>query len=317
MAQLRFVVANINGEQYSLERILSYQFSMDWDAACHGVRLSFLTDNAQDELCSLSVYMNDKRVFYGYIDTQRDSSTNDGTICFVYARSSACVLTDNEATPYIYSNPTALALFNTNAKNLGFSCNLPPIYSTLDYQVQGGVSCFGAINNFVYGVCGSRIMVDANNCISLLQGSRSVIINNDDVISEKRVINRGDVITRIDYKASSDKGFDHHIKSRFFEQRGIRTSKKASLSALPAYQRDYSLLGSLKDSAQSYYKLELTLNSLVELSLGDSAMYDSEYFGRLDDMLVKSICYIMDEKGERTVLILAKNIDLEEIIYVD
>lgn len=317
MARLKFVAIDIDGNECQIEQILSYQLSMDWDAACHGVRLSFLTDSAQGELCSLQVYMNDKRIFNGYIDTQRESSSKDGATCFIYARSSACLLTDNEATPYTYSNPSALALFNANAKELGFSCNLPPIFSILDYQVQRGVSCFGAINDFVLGISGSRITVDANNCISLLQGSKSIAIKNDDVISEKRVINRGDVLSKIDYKASSDKGFDHHIKSSFFEQRGIVSSKKASLSALPAWQRDYSLLGTIRESAQEYNKLELVLDDFVDVSLGDTVSYDSNYFGRLDDMQVQSICYIMDKDGERCMLTLSKNIDLEEIIYVD
>ncbi len=316
MARLSFFVTDTAGEQHSVEQILSYQISMDWDAACHGVRLNYLTDYAQNELCTLEVYMDGKRIFNGLIDTQRESSTDDGTSCFVYARSTACLLTDNEATPYTYSNPSALALFNANAKALGFSCNLPDIYSVLEYQVQRGVSCFGAINDFVLGISGSRITVDANNCISLLQGSRSVAIDGG-VISEKRVINRGDVITRIDYKASSDKGFDHHIKSRLFEQKGIETSKKASLSALPAWQRDYSLLGTIRESAQGYYKLELVVDTLVDISLGDEVKYSSNYFGDIDDMIAESVCYILDEKGERTVLTLAKNIDLEEIIYVD
>lgn len=317
MVKLSFVLKDIDGVEHLVDSPVSYQLNMDWDAACHGLRLEFASDFAQNEFSSLEVFNNGKRIFNGYIDTQREVLNSKGYRCFIYARSSACLLTDNEAVPFTYISPNTLSLFNVNALALGFSCDLPNIYSDDDYLVSKGVSCFGAINDFVEGLTGNRICVDANNCISLLQGSRSIFADSQDVISEKRIINRGDAITRLDYKTDSANGFDHHLKSRFFESRGINSSKKYNLSTLPIWQRDYSLHGILASVAKDYYKLEIVLDGAVNWELGDDVTYHSECFGLINNLQVRSLCYTLDSNGERTTATLSKNFDLEEINYVD
>lgn len=317
MAKLSFVLRDVEGKEHTVDRIASYQLSMDCDAACHGLRLEYISDDAQSEISSIQVLNNGNRIFNGYIDTQREVFDSKGNHCFLYARSSACLLTDNEATPFTYISPNSIALFDVNALPFGFSCNLPNVYSDQEYVVSNGTSCFGAINDFVEGISGNRIIVDANDCISLLQGSRHIVLDSHDVISEKRIINRGDAIARLDYKTVSANGFDHHLKSRFFDGKGIKSSKKYNLTTLPIWQREYSLLGALKKAAKDYYKLELVLDGATNFELGDGVTYCSKYFGAIDDLKVRSICYIFDSKGERTVISLSKDIDLEEINYVD
>lgn len=317
MAKLSFVLKDIDGKEHIATNILSYNLSMDWDAACHGLMLEYISDDAQNEICSLQVFNNGTRIFNGYIDTQREAFDINGNRCFLYARSSACLLTDNEATPFTYISPNSISLFNVNALPLGFSCSLPNLYSNQEYLVSKGVSCFGAINDFVQGISGKRIYVDADDCISLLQGSRSIALDSNDVISEKRIINRGDAIARLDYKTDSANGFDHHLKSRYLEEKGIKSSKKYNLSSLPIWQRDSSLHSALASAVRNYYKLELMLDGAVDWSLGDEVTYNSRYFGIIDNLQVMSICYTLDSKGERSTVTLSKNIDLKELNYVD
>lgn len=317
MAKLSFVLKDIDGKEYTINRLISYQLNMDWDAACHGLRLEFISDFGLNELCSLQVFNDGKKIFNGYIDTQREAFDSKGNHCFLYARSSACLLTDNEATPFTYISPNSLALFNVNALPLGFSCDLPNLVSDQEYLVSKGVSCFRAINDFVEGISGNRICVDADDCISLLQGSKHLFVDGREVVSEKRIINRGDAIARLDYKTDSANGFDHHYKSRFFEKKGIKTSKKHNLSSMPIWQRDYSLHGVISSSAMDYFKLELVLDGAVDWSIGDKITYNSTFFGVMDDLQVRSLTFILDDKGERTNAILSKIIDLEELNYVD
>lgn len=316
MAKLKFFITDLDGKRQEVSSILSYQLSKDWDAACDGLRLEYLIEKAQSEICIVEVYMGDKRIFNGYVDSQRERYDSGDTTCFIYARSSACLLTDNEAEPCLYSSPSALALYVANARSLGFSWDMPDIYCDKEYLVSKGVSCFGAINDFVEGVCGSRIVVDGDDCISLLKKGDTVCVSGDDVISEARSINRGDVVTQLDYKTDSANGYDHHLMSRFFDEKGIKTSKKSNLLALPAWQRDTSLLTIIRSSARDYYVYDLVVES-GDFSLGNMVRYHSRYFGEMVDMLVVSLCYILDEKGERIRLSLSQDIDLKEITYVD
>lgn len=317
MATIKFIATDINGCRRELFSVTSYQISRDYDAACDGLRVSYSPDALPNELCSIEAYSSDKRIFNGYIDTQRDTTDNNGTSCFIYARSSACLLTDNEATPRTYDSPSALALYTANAKDYGFICDLPRVYSKEQYQVSKGTSCYRAIAEFVEGICGGRVVVDANNCITLLGNEEKHIILSDGVISEKRIINRGDAITEIDYKIKSSNLFDHHIKSRFFEKRGIRKSKKENLSTLPIWQKEYMLKNMLADSARSYKSIELVLDGAIDINLGDRVDYLSRNLGKCEDMLATSVCHYLDSNGERTKIVLSLDIDLEEIIYVD
>lgn len=316
MARLSFFCTDIAGNRFEINEVMSYQLSMDWDAACDGLRLEYNTDTAYNELCKIEVFNGKKRIFNGLVDTQREQCTSNGTSGFVYARSSACLLTDNESVPAIYSCPSALTLFACNAEPLGFTSNLPKIFSDNEYQVSKGVSCFGAINDFVEGMCGSRIVVDSNNCISLLQEGGTVRLDASTIISEKRSINRGDVVTRLDYKTDSANGFDHHLISRYFDKKGIAISKKSNISSLPSWQRDYSLLGAMRSASRQYITYDIEVLG-GEFSLGDIVQYTSNYFGKIDDVMVVSICYVLNKNGESIRLKLAQNIDLEEITYVD
>lgn len=317
MDKLVFVGSNADDSDYLIENVISFRLNMDMDAACDGLKLEFNTYAPVPELVSVRVYYNGELIFFGYVDTQQDYSRDDGTGCFIFARSLACVLTDNEATPCTYRAPNALALFDANARALGFSCELPMIATLQDYEVTKGTSCFGAINDFVEGITGKRIIVDHSRCIRLLQSDRRYVIYPYQIISEKRIINRGDAVARIDYKIGSEKGYDHHIKSNFFEKKGIVSSKKKNLASIPAWQRDYALLAEMKSNAQNYSNIEIVIDSDVDFRLGDVVDLYSEHFGEWKNMVVLSVSYILDNNFQRTRLVLASDVDMGVVTYVD
>lgn len=121
MAGLIFSAYDTEEKEIAVSNVLSYELSKDEDAACHGLRLYFISKVPLPELFMLRAKNNGTIVFNGYVDTQRETSDEKGTVCFVFARSTACVLLDNEAKPQVYFKPTAEALFLSNAKGLGFS----------------------------------------------------------------------------------------------------------------------------------------------------------------------------------------------------
>lgn len=316
MAVLRFLLYDLDEKSFEVGSVLSYEISRDASAACDGLRLTFTFDFSLGEINRVEVYDENEIIFSGYCDTQRDSVSSDGYECFIYARSSACILVDNEAKPFTYNRPSARSLFVKNAKDFGFSYCLPEIYCDSDYQVSKGSSCFAAINSFVYGITGSNMMVNEKNELVMPDRSGSISLENFSIISERRVINRGNAVTEVDYKAYSDNDYAHHIKSRFFEDRKINRTVKLNISSLPEWQRDYTLMNTLKSAAASYNTIELLLGSCENLPLYGNVAYKSSFMGLIESYYISSVCIISDKNGERTRLTLSKNIDLKEITYV-
>lgn len=312
---LDFVASSVDNEEKSLSCIVAYELSKDFDAACDGLRINLADKAPFDEIKGIKAYNNGKLVFNGYVDAQRESVTNGTYQCFIYARSSASILLDNEAEPRSYICPTALALFRNNAKDFGFKLGLPTLSSDNSYLVNKGVSCFGAINSFVYGITGKNIFVTPENEIVL--SSDGAVINFDDltILSEKRMINRGGLISQVDYKIDGDNKYLRHTKSRFLEAKGIKASKKINLSNYPLWQRENIAKAEIQNSAEGYNQFEITVLGSVTPQLYSKAVGKSS-LGELDGFYVSNVCTSLNKNGEQTKITLSKTYDLEEISYV-
>lgn len=317
MAELKFFIYDIDNNKTELDGITSFELSKDINAACDGLRLRFVRDDSLFEIYRIEVFFNHEKIFFGYCDTQRETSSEKGFEGFIYARSSAAILVDNEAKPFAYSSPSARSLFNHNAKEFGFIFNLPNLSCACDYRVCKGTSCYGAINDFIYAMSGKNIIVNSSNELTVLNGENTVILNDYFILSEKRSINRGEAISKIDYKRESSDRYIYHIKSRFLEENKINCSRKLNLSSLPQWQRQNRLKNKLESSSASYYETEIVLNGCHNFNLYDRVQYQSKYFGSIQNCYISSVCVSFTEKGAQTILTINKSIDLKEINYVD
>lgn len=316
MAELRFELTDVDDGTVDVDNILSYELSMDVDAPCHGLRLYFTHSRALAELYSIRVFTDSKCIFNGYVDTQRETVNDDGITCFVYARSSACLLVDNQAKPFNYSHPCTQALYVLNAKEYGFTNRLPNIACDGNYLVTAGKSCWAAINDFVYGMTGNGIFVTADNCIVPARQGKKSAISPHSIVSARRVINRGDVISAIDYKNGDSRDYINHYRSNFFCSRRIRCTKKQNLGAFPDWQKNYILHNQLTQAGDDYMTYQLRLAEVWQGNLWDTVELQLGYFGRTGALEVSSIRYSMDKSGISTVVTLRRTIDMEEIDYV-
>lgn len=313
---LSFFVTDINDKTTQLTDISSFELSRSVDTACDGLRLNFVSEKLLDEVVRVAVYDGNRLIFNGYADAQQESADESGWQVFIYARSSACLLTDNEAKPVTYSCVSAFSLYYQNARQFGFECAFPYLYCDYDYQVGKGVSCYGAINDFVCGVTGYNIIVDPSNVIKLAEPDVVAHLEKDCVVSEKRRINRGNLVTCIDYKATGDNSYDHHLKSRYLENRKINKAQKINLSTLPDWQKEFTVKNRLYSFCKDYYTVELVLNGYHHLDLYNRVEYESSSLGRCEDYYVSKITVKNSDDGCVTKLTLNKNIDMQEINYV-
>lgn len=216
MAELSFVCYTPQNEKISVDGVVSYELSKTAQAPADGLRLTFLSDKKLPCINRVLAYDGDELIFNGIADTQRQSVTSTGISCFVYARSTACILLDNEAKPYTYDSPSAIFLFNRYARDFGFKSKLPSVWCDTYYQVGKGTSCYGAINDMVYALTGKNVLVTPQNELCVLNENAVVNMEHYNVLSKKYVINRGDAYSQIDYMTDDENGYSHHFKSRFF-----------------------------------------------------------------------------------------------------
>ena len=312
-----FELQDISGKTFVVENVVSYELSSEAGAACDGLRINFVSPETVGEICIVRAYSNGKLVFNGFCDCQRLTFDQSGRKCFIYARSSASVLVDNEAFPRQYNCPSAQQLWYSNARDFGFDCDLPEICTENSYLVSKGTSCYGAINDFVSAVYGAPVYVTPENVLKVYELSAKVKrLDGYGVISLSRVISRSEPISDIDYKISSADSYSYHFKSNFARDMGIRRRRLCNLSAIPLWQRELTAEKKITDSLADYYSVEaviagecdLGVFDRVEVSLGDN--------GASEEFFVCEAVRSKNGSGEKTTLVLKKSIDGGLINYV-
>ena len=317
MAEISVWYTSPDGCLRELEGVQSLKLVRGVDAPCDALSVYYFCDKKPEEAVTLTVMYKKKKLFFGYADTQREEREGDGIKGFIYARSSACLLVDSEAEPSDFFCPSASSLFYVFASAEGFHSSLPALVSEHEYTVTRGTSLYGAVNNYVSGLEGKNIIVTPENELVLNYGEKVRIIERSRVLSEKRLINRGGLISRIDCKDATERRYRRHIKSRFLEERGIRSTRKASLASLPQWQRDSVLKSRITSAASDYMRLVLRLDGLFDAQLYDKAEIEASPFAEGKQLYISGISYFADKSGIVTELALNETIDFKEIIYVD
>lgn len=316
MVGIRIELTDINDNALAVDKVLSMELSRDLDAVCDGLRVTVFSDTTFDELCGLKLFFDDNLVFNGYVDTQRESINENGYTCFIYARSSACLLTDSTSEPNNYYLPSVNALFCKNVEGMGFKNGLKNLCSNGYYQVDSGVSRYGAINNFVYALTGKSIMVTPLNELVLIEQDEELDLSGYPVISQKRVINRAQAVSEIKFKAYDDTNYKHHLVSKLMQKKSITNSIVKNVSRLPAWQKQRLVQNAMEKANESYYCFELVLDGFVDATLLNTVRLDTA-LSKNEVWCVRSIIHTLSQKGCQTKLLLYKKLDLEEFTYVD
>ncbi len=308
----------ISGNEIDIKNIFEFNLTQTAGIPCDCLSFYFKNKTPIDEIVYVKAYQDKKIIFNGFCDCQKMTQAQDGFEIFIYSRSSASLLVDNEAEPFTYNKPTANQLYFNYAKDFGFTSCLPDIYSNDKYEVAKGSSCFGAINQFVYLKSGKNIYVSPDNEIGLYEQTKSK--NNFDkykIISFAATVNRSEPISCINFKQTlGESGYRLHTKSEISDAIAIKRNQYINLSALPQWQREYIILQKLRSSYEDYKTLELIVSGAVEENLYQSFSFNLQEI-EYDDYVLMEKKYIFDEKGERTKLLLKKSIKIEGITYVD
>lgn len=312
-----FELFDINGNAVHAENIVSYELISEAGAACDGLRLNFIQNSLIGEICTVKAYIDSVLIFNGFCDKQKISMDKSGVSCFIYARSSAALLVDNEALPCQYSKPSARQLWYSNARDFGFECALPEIYTENNYLVSKGTSCYGAINDFVSAVYGAPVYATPDNVLTVYKESEyTKSLNDYNVVSFSYIINRSEPVSEIDYKISSGDDYSYHFKSDYADRMGIKRRRLYNLSSIPLWQRETTAEKKIKDSLEEYYSVSAEISGECDLKLYDRVIFNFAVNDDNEEFYVSELIRSKGKGGEKTAIVLKKKINGELVNYV-
>ena len=316
MAELTVILTSPDGKKYIVDELTSLEFLSDTDAACDGLKLTYLCGSEPFEVNAVELYSDGKKVFFGYCDKQRYRIVGEDFSVFIYARSSAALLVDNEAQPTTYNAPDTAVLFHCEAEQFGFINKLPALGTEHEYTVPKGCSCYGAINTLVKTLGERKITVTPENKLTVPDGKGIIRLDEEKVISETKCINRALPFTQIDYKLADDSAYIRHYKSRLAEGKSIRRTRKINIAALPRWQREYELKDRLGAGFESYIEAEVVIDGIRFYSLYDRAEFHSSKLGINGEYELCKIAAVFNSNESSTHLTFRKRLDIKEINYV-
>lgn len=298
-------------------KVISYELASEISAACDGLRLYIFSEKAISDIKTVCAYQNGKKIFYGFADKYQLSFDDSGYTVFVYARSSAALLVDNEAYPGQYTCPSSRQLWFHHAKPYGFTFALPEIATQSEYVVSKGQSCFGAIDKFMQYTCGKRIFVTPDNEVRAFEVSDKVKnLDNDKITSVCATVDKSSVIGKIAYKINSAEKYVYRLESRFAEKNSITSRKLINLSALPVWQREAEAHRQITQPLENYFTVTVTLACECDFSIADRIYADFERLGISGEFVLSSMIRSKNSNGTKTTLTLRKEIDGELVNYV-
>lgn len=316
---MRIEIWTIDSEKYCPEDITEICFTQSAGIACDSLSVNFKSTDLIQEITEVKAFDRGELIFNGCCDQQRIRECDKGFEINVFARSSASLLTDNEAEPFTYNMPSAKQLWFTFAKKFGFKYALPDVQGNEKYEIVKGTSCYGAISQFVSLTTGDDIRVTPQNSITVLRKSENIkSLNSYNILSAQAVINRSEPLSEICFKkTSSSAGYKLHTCAGVKKDMKLNDRKQyINLSSLPQWQREYTVTKKLKDSYKDYKILEVVVSGFVKDRIYQRFSYKS-VIGMYREYLLTEKKFIYDKNAERTKLVLKKDMDIKEITYVD
>lgn len=205
--------------------------------------------------------------FFGYADQQKLTVTPGQRRGFVYARSSACLLLDNEALPISLNAPNVDQMVHHYAAPFGFTAALPAGTAPGQYTVEKGTSCFGALQGFMQVLGAKGVFVDPENRLCVYGSEVPVTLPGDQITSITAVTERGEAPGVYAYKIASAEPYCRRLEAGYFADKKISRRRYVNVAAYPPEQRQQVLLRKLEQAAARYRRLEVVLTGAHRLPL--------------------------------------------------
>lgn len=308
---LRFALIDLEKNEKPIDKVFSAIYNSSANVPADDLTISFLYDkDLIDNADMILAYSDEKLIFKGQIDEIINLFNSDKTITKIVARSLAAGLLDNEAEPVTYYNPTADFIFERHLKPFGikkYYANHKPFYGSL--KISKGMSHWQVLENFCYSRFGSFPRITGDG-IAIMEDkdSDSIIFGFEDgcipFCSFKENTKRYKLISEVKVKLNELGSYEAHITNQNPDCKGIKRLRYVNATA------DNSTLATAdkiieNGNLQSYCIVLECLGCYMDL-IGAKAEIVDESIGRIDNLVVKEMKYIMGSGGEFTTVTLGK-----------
>lgn len=112
---MKIVLVTTLGKEIIPSGIVSAVLTQTAEVACDSLSIKIIGGKSLDEIERVYAYKNNKLIFNGYCDCQRTIADERGFETYIYARSSACLLVDNDAFAIVRALKVCLTLMQNRS----------------------------------------------------------------------------------------------------------------------------------------------------------------------------------------------------------
>lgn len=308
---MQIFATSLNGEQTALPKLVQAELAMDWVTPCDALSASFAVEAEPEEFVTVRAVGRDGRIlFQGPVDEQRFTIGPQGRLLQIAARSMAAYLTDNDALPQNYQNPSMKDLYDRHAQPYGITC---PAAQTApcgrNYTVAAGQSEWQALEGFFTGVLDlwPRVLPDGSLCWEYTNAP-AVSLGNAAAgeyryTGAERVIRRCEAYSSVLLVPAQGGQPPDQVTSTLATARGIRRRTTVTDAGNTA-EAEQKALRILKRGERLLDAVELTCANGLPALPGDAAVLHDYTLGYQEGMVVSAIRYRCSGEGESCAITL-------------
>lgn len=311
---MKYLGISISGKEIDLGNPIFVKINQSIDAPADDLYAVFCYRGIIEELKYIKVYLNDEVIFDGIMDEQIVEITKTGSFFKIYARSMAALLVDNEALPQTYIDTSLEIIFNRHARPYGFKGFIGQNKKFLSkFIVYKGMSEWEVLEGFCKTFLNTKPRVTCEGTINAgnyIKGKEINLSNYSDGIRYTNLsknIKRYNRISEIFIKYNKDSSYSIKVSDKDIIDKGVKRKRYIDTTNYILDSKEYAR--ELIDNAnKKSSEIVATCIGSVGAEVGTTVTINDISFGKMKDLFISKVKYIMDSNGERTELTMYKGV---------
>lgn len=296
---LKYILNDVNDFESEFRNPVNMSIVSSRDAPADSFRAVFAVCGKIPELYSVKVLDGSDIIFFGFIDEQTETMTDNGVLLEISARGPESILLDNEAMPQTYCMPTMKILFERHFKPLGFKGVVGGEKAFPgDLVVSKGMSEWQVLSNFCKKFCNTGPIVRSDLVIETGENSQPDTIyigENSPIIKISRTISRSAPISDIYSRTYLAGGYEMYIQNEMAKSHKIKRRRYFNC-ADSKYKSVLYADDIIRNSNSKYEKYNIELSGIIGCRVGDTVRLRN----KRREMRIEELHYILDSGGEHT-----------------
>lgn len=300
---LKYILKDVNGKQTKFGYPLSVTIISSNDAPADSLTAVFAVYGEISEIAYIVVENEQEKVFNGIVDMQTIEKTAYGILLTVNARSMESILLDNEAMPQTYLMPSVNLLMKKHLIPLGFTEYIGENKTfNGEFKISKGMSEWAVLNKFCNVLFGTNPKINSYGIVDFTgSDNNKIIISNRNIISEKRVFKRKNLISEVFARTYNGGNYEMQLTDEKANELGVK--RKRYINTVDSKSRTIITAKKIIEQANKNY-----IETIIDLS--GCVLYKSGTKVILRDSIqeyeIMKSEYVLNSNGEKTRLYLTE-----------